>query len=394
MYPILFKLGPITIYSYGTLVAIGFMIAIYLARKRSIKFGFNPDKITDLCLYILISGLIGARIFYVLTQIKTFNNRVSLEKMFLPIAGLSLKKELTKQYKEIIDFIQENTDKNDSIFVYPNGPYYQLTKRKSAVSIATSSHYEFSPSLIGITLKQLKMKQPKLVIINIYNASSLKTNLNGMTYNLHSEGNNLIYEGLNTPVEDYICSNYEIIKKLNIAWILRKKETPASVKRMYLPINRAFQWNIGIEGLEGIIPNKPNSFSNPVVFKVKKRNPAIGLRLDTFENINLIKLPVKVNIGFAKVFSKYLIGVYIVTENSHIYLTNIQFATSDWQDVWINLPDLNTKVSKLIIRVSDNEGFFWFGKPKEISIKQPEVFSYNQDLKIDDSALKSVTNKL
>lgn len=72
MYPILIKLGPITIYSYGTLVAIGFLFAIFLARKRAKMYGVNPDRITDLGLYALIAGLIGARLLYVLTQLKSF----------------------------------------------------------------------------------------------------------------------------------------------------------------------------------------------------------------------------------------------------------------------------------------------------------------------------------
>lgn len=72
MYPVLLKIGPITVYSYGTFVAVGYLLAILLARKKAVKYGLDPDKITDLGLYVLIAGLAGARLLYVLTQLKSF----------------------------------------------------------------------------------------------------------------------------------------------------------------------------------------------------------------------------------------------------------------------------------------------------------------------------------
>lgn len=75
MYSVLIKFGPITIYSYGTLIAIGFLIGIFLARYRADKYGLNPDRILDLGLYTLIGGLIGARITYVLVNLKSYMYR-------------------------------------------------------------------------------------------------------------------------------------------------------------------------------------------------------------------------------------------------------------------------------------------------------------------------------
>ncbi len=72
MYPILFKIGPFTVYAYGTLVALGFLTAIYIAKKNAIKENISPDKILDLGFIILISGIIGARLFYVITEIKDY----------------------------------------------------------------------------------------------------------------------------------------------------------------------------------------------------------------------------------------------------------------------------------------------------------------------------------
>lgn len=65
MHPILLKLGPITIYSYGVMVAIGFSLAAFLVYRRAPKFGMDRDKMIDYLILLLISGVVGARILYV-----------------------------------------------------------------------------------------------------------------------------------------------------------------------------------------------------------------------------------------------------------------------------------------------------------------------------------------
>ncbi|MFH0731968.1 MAG: prolipoprotein diacylglyceryl transferase [Candidatus Omnitrophota bacterium] len=68
MHPILFKIGYITIYTYGTLVALGILIALYLATKQAAKENIKAEKIADLFLWMIIGGFTGARLAYVFTQ--------------------------------------------------------------------------------------------------------------------------------------------------------------------------------------------------------------------------------------------------------------------------------------------------------------------------------------
>jgi phosphatidylglycerol---prolipoprotein diacylglyceryl transferase len=72
MYPILLELGPITVFTYGLLVATGFFTAIVLAAKQGEKEGMDPQVIMDLCFYILLSAIIGARVLYVIVEYKYF----------------------------------------------------------------------------------------------------------------------------------------------------------------------------------------------------------------------------------------------------------------------------------------------------------------------------------
>jgi len=66
MHPDLFSIGPITIHTYGVMVAIGFLLGIGLALRQARKEGIPPEKISDLSFYLLLAAIIGSRIFYIL----------------------------------------------------------------------------------------------------------------------------------------------------------------------------------------------------------------------------------------------------------------------------------------------------------------------------------------
>ncbi|MFH1211180.1 MAG: prolipoprotein diacylglyceryl transferase [archaeon] len=66
------QLGPITIFTWGLLVAIGFLTGILLAVRYGKKIGLKEDNVYGLCFYILLGSIIGARLLFVLTNLGTF----------------------------------------------------------------------------------------------------------------------------------------------------------------------------------------------------------------------------------------------------------------------------------------------------------------------------------
>ena len=88
MHPIICKIGPFTIYSYGLLLAIAFLVSSTLAVSCAKRHKVNPDIIFNLFFIIFISGIIGARILYVIENI-TYYLRNPLEIIMLQLGGLS-----------------------------------------------------------------------------------------------------------------------------------------------------------------------------------------------------------------------------------------------------------------------------------------------------------------
>lgn len=74
MHPVIFNLGPLEIRTYGVLIAIGFLVAIYSAAYLAEKNGIKKEIIYDLGFVIIISSVIGARLLYVFVWYKYYLN--------------------------------------------------------------------------------------------------------------------------------------------------------------------------------------------------------------------------------------------------------------------------------------------------------------------------------
>ncbi len=72
MKPILFNLGPIPITSWGVFLLLAFAVGITMARRRGLRLGIDPASMLDLCLYMIIGGLIAGRLGYVLANLPKF----------------------------------------------------------------------------------------------------------------------------------------------------------------------------------------------------------------------------------------------------------------------------------------------------------------------------------
>ena len=68
MHPILFQLGPLTLRSYGLMMALGFGFGILLSLLLSRKEGRSDEVVLDLSVWIMLGSIVGARIFYVVVM--------------------------------------------------------------------------------------------------------------------------------------------------------------------------------------------------------------------------------------------------------------------------------------------------------------------------------------
>jgi len=64
MYPVLFRIGGLTITSFGVMMALSFLVGGWIASRELKRGGHDPDVAWDLVLYAAIAGVLGAKLYY------------------------------------------------------------------------------------------------------------------------------------------------------------------------------------------------------------------------------------------------------------------------------------------------------------------------------------------
>lgn len=88
MYPIAFKLGSLEVHWYGVMIAVGFFAGVWTANRRARNVGLDPELITNLLFWLLLSGVVGARALYVVTYWREEFAGRPFSKIFTERAGL------------------------------------------------------------------------------------------------------------------------------------------------------------------------------------------------------------------------------------------------------------------------------------------------------------------
>ena len=63
-----FSVGPITIHFYALCIITGIATAIWIGRKRYANLGGNPDDVSEVAIWAVPFGIIGGRIYHVITS--------------------------------------------------------------------------------------------------------------------------------------------------------------------------------------------------------------------------------------------------------------------------------------------------------------------------------------
>jgi phosphatidylglycerol:prolipoprotein diacylglycerol transferase len=74
VYPELFSIGPVTIYTYGVLLAASYLLGLRLAMWRASRWGIGPQQVLDLGIYVIIAALVGAKLLLIATDFHEFRS--------------------------------------------------------------------------------------------------------------------------------------------------------------------------------------------------------------------------------------------------------------------------------------------------------------------------------
>ena len=69
-----FRLGPLPLHLYGLTLAIGVVAATYLAEHRWKRMGHDPKEISQIAVWVVIAGVVGARLYHVITDYQLYTH--------------------------------------------------------------------------------------------------------------------------------------------------------------------------------------------------------------------------------------------------------------------------------------------------------------------------------
>src|SRR5713226_1498183 len=81
MYPVLFKLPTFhlfgksfdpTLHTYGVLLAMAFLAGLWVVNRQAKRAGLDAGRVTDLAVWVLIAGLVGAKVLLVAVEGRFF----------------------------------------------------------------------------------------------------------------------------------------------------------------------------------------------------------------------------------------------------------------------------------------------------------------------------------
>src|SRR3989339_1745907 len=87
--PILLSLGPLTIRWYGLFLALGVLLSVVIIVRLFKQNNLKPQNAIDLCIWLIVGGLIGARLGEILFYEPAYYFSHPLEIIFINHGGLS-----------------------------------------------------------------------------------------------------------------------------------------------------------------------------------------------------------------------------------------------------------------------------------------------------------------
>ncbi|QYK56517.1 MAG: prolipoprotein diacylglyceryl transferase [Fimbriimonadaceae bacterium] len=72
MHPVLFQIGNFPVRTFGVLLVVGVLVATYMAQRRATRHGIAAEKVWDAVIWLVLPGILGARIFYIVQHLDFF----------------------------------------------------------------------------------------------------------------------------------------------------------------------------------------------------------------------------------------------------------------------------------------------------------------------------------
>lgn len=295
------------------------------------------------------------------------------EKEFYSPVGYFIKKDLAEGYKEITNYIIENTTQNDFLYVYPWGPYNNLTGRKSPTSTTHAVQFLIAGEELELmTKKELETKKPKFIVINIYNNLGFAKykeaggDIDG--YLSLGEEDGPAFAGGGNGVERYILENYETVFHNNLAIVMRSRSNRVELKESKKVIYVAENWQKESIELKNMVRKGEGG-----KYAIKGKNASWTLTFTPPVEAEEITIEFKLDGNLlTKHFTRYFLNFYATIDGEEEPRQTKDLAIKEWQGkkLLFNKPE---KINTIKLEIGENTGLIWWLNPSSLEVKKVSI---------------------
>ncbi|MCJ7793089.1 MAG: hypothetical protein MUP45_03870 [Candidatus Marinimicrobia bacterium] len=333
--------NPCTGYFSYSLVPFFLLLALLIDRllswiKKRKSVGLKAIGITGIMIifaWFLITEYTGTLVQIFGKKEAPVKKEVVASEFYRP-AGWFIKKDYVRDYQEVVNYIKKHSEKEDFLYVYPWGPYNQLANRKSPTSLTNALQVGIAgEKFMEMTEKELIMKKPKLIVINLFN------NLGTVRYGLGrgdvaryfswlgEEGP--VFVGDGSLIERFILTNYRPVLKNDLAVVMEPRVEPIMIPEKKKEIFSKKNWLEGeIELVSMKKTNQPNQYA--VIGKKASWTYLLEKPIEAME----LNIDLKLDGDFlTKHLSRYFLNIEVVTADTEESHLTKSLAWKDWQTV-------------------------------------------------------------
>lgn len=330
------------------------------------------------------SGIILIFFWFILTEetgyvIKIFGKeekhvkKESYAEEFYSPVGWFMRKDFVKDYRQISDYIVANTTKDDFLYVYPWGPYNNLTGRKPPNSFTYAPQASVAgEQFVEMARKELEIKKPKLVVINIYNNLGIahygKTRGDITRYFSLGFEDGPVFAGEGNEVEKYILENYETVLHNNVAIVMIPRLNRLKIKENKKVIYLAENWQEENVKLEKMVKKGENG-----EYAVKGKNASWALTFDQPLEAEDIAIEFKLDGNLlTKHFTRYFLNFYITVAGEEKSRQIKDLATKERQIKKIPFVKPE-KITTIKLEIGEKSGLIWWLNPDRLEVKKVTI---------------------
>lgn len=234
---------PATTVCFILIERISFGIKGYLSCKK-----IGRLSLSFLFIFILLFGIYTTkeklRVYSLLEIYQLANPKFWISKhkdlVFYDRVGYFVSPETMEEYERITKYIEEHTEKEEFIYIYPWGPYNHFTGRSSPVKMEVFLCSTVDPEYYNHEIvEELEKNKPKYVILNLYNNQALVSwNKRGDVHDYigwKTESSPAFFVPIDQEptVEEYILENYHTEAKFRYAAIMARNEKRKEYRRCF-----------------------------------------------------------------------------------------------------------------------------------------------------------------